>query len=130
MVSYANYLEYTGSPLTTCLDEAKQVDDRARFRFHVFLAGLITAYFTIIIRCAYRVPEMVDGWSGALMQNEPIFFGLEGTMLAIACIALSIAHPIFFFPPMMRDKKRRQLESEVPQSSDGEVEKAAQDVPK
>lgn len=105
-------------------DEAKQLDGRARFRLLVFLTGLFVAYFTIIIRCAYRVPEMVEGWGGALMQDEPTFFGLEGTMLAIACIALTIAHPIFFFPPMMRVKKTQS------QSSDGEIEKASQELQK
>lgn len=65
---------------------------------------------------------MVDGWGGALMQDEPTFFGLEGTMLAIACIALTVAHPIFFFPPMARVKHQQPQE---PQSSDGELEKAS-----
>lgn len=64
---------------------------------------------------------MVDGWGGALMQDEPTFFGLEGAMLAIACISLTVAHPVFFFPPMQRAKKSR---ASTPQSSDGEVEKA------
>lgn len=114
--------------LTTFADEAKELDGRARFRFHFFLAGLCAAYFTIIIRCAYRVPEMVDGWGGALMQNESLFFVLEGAMLAIACIALTVAHPAFFFPPMQRAKKNVSQELQEPQSSDAEVEKAPEDA--
>lgn len=59
------------------------------------------------------------------MQDEPTFFGLEGTMLAIACIALTVAHPVFFFPPMQRAKKNQ---IQTPPSSDGEAEKAPQSL--
>lgn len=124
MVSRVHLTQH--APANIAPDEAKRLDGRARSRFHFFIAGLCVAYFTIIIRCAYRVPEMVDGWGGELMQDEPTFFGLEGAMMAIACIALTITHPVFFFPPMQRVKNR--VTPEQQSGSEGEVEKASRDA--
>lgn len=36
------------------------------------------AYFTVLIRCIYRVPEMAGGWGNALMRNEVEFIVLDG----------------------------------------------------
>ena len=60
-------------------DRVKAVDSRASFRMKCFAWALTGAYIAIIARCAYRVPEMVEGWGGALMQNETYLLVLDGT---------------------------------------------------
>lgn len=47
-------------------------------KMKMILGGEIFAYFTIIIRCIYRIPEMAGGWGSALMQKENEFLVLDG----------------------------------------------------
>ena len=46
--------------------------------FKVFVAFLSLAVVLILIRCAYRIDELSDGYSGPLIQNQGLFIGLEG----------------------------------------------------
>jgi hypothetical protein len=70
---------------------------RASLSFRGFLAALATATILIFARSAYRVAELSDGWNGALMSDEPLFIGLEGVLIAAACLALNAFHPGFCF---------------------------------
>ena len=47
-------------------------------RFKVFLVFLTLAIMFILIRCAYRIDELSDGYNGPLIHNESLFIGLEG----------------------------------------------------
>ncbi len=47
-------------------------------RFKVFIAFLSFAILCILIRCAYRIDELSDGWDGPLIHDESLFIGLEG----------------------------------------------------
>ena len=58
--------------------EPASLDLLAQQRFQVFLAGITLAFITILIRCAYRVPELSKGWSSKIMQNEVDFIVLDG----------------------------------------------------
>lgn len=55
---------------------ALQTWQSARFRW--FLAGLVTAFTTIFIRCVYRIAEMRGGWGNPLMREQIAFIILEG----------------------------------------------------
>ena len=44
----------------------------------IFGSMAILAYFTVLIRCIYRLPEMAGGWGNALMRNETEFLLLDG----------------------------------------------------
>ncbi len=60
---------------------AKRVEERkARLpvSFKVFLAFLSLAIVLILIRCAYRIDELSDGYMGPLIHKEGLFIGLEG----------------------------------------------------
>ncbi|KAK4501900.1 hypothetical protein PRZ48_007709 [Zasmidium cellare] len=72
--------------------------------FYYYLICTSFAFLFIFIRCIYRLPEMAGGWGNPLMQNEKEFLILDGAMIALACILMSIAHPGMFFPDM-RTKK-------------------------
>ena len=47
-------------------------------RFKIFSSFLALAILLILIRCAYRIDELSDGYNGPLIHNEPLFLGLEG----------------------------------------------------
>ena len=46
--------------------------------FKVFVAFLSVAVILILIRCAYRIDELSNGYSGPLIHNEGLFIALEG----------------------------------------------------
>jgi hypothetical protein len=74
-------------------------------RFHLFCWALGFATLTILIRCIYRLPEMAGGWGNPRMRNETEFLILDGMMIALASIALTVAHPGLLFPPMRKGRK-------------------------
>ena len=47
-------------------------------QFKVFCFFLSLAILLILIRCAYRIDELSDGYNGPLIHNEGLFIGLEG----------------------------------------------------
>lgn len=47
-------------------------------RSKLFFGFLALAIVLILVRCAYRLVELKDGYSGNLIQNEGLFIGLEG----------------------------------------------------
>lgn len=48
---------------------------------------------TIFVRSIFRAAELYQGFDGALANNEVTFMVLEGAMVIIACIALTVFHP-------------------------------------
>ncbi|OTB02264.1 hypothetical protein M426DRAFT_200177 [Hypoxylon sp. CI-4A] len=66
-------------------------------RLRLFLIFLSIAIVLILIRCGYRVAELSDGYTGGLIQNEPLFIGLEGVLMVLAVFALCIGHPGLVF---------------------------------
>lgn len=57
--------------------------------------GLAT--LTIFIRSCFRVAELSQGFNGKLANDQVTFMVLEGMMVSIACIALTVAHPGLIF---------------------------------
>ena len=55
--------------------------------------AIALATVTIFIRCCFRVAELKDGFSSGLANNEAAFMVLEGPMLIIAVLALTVFHP-------------------------------------
>lgn len=47
-------------------------------RTWLYLGFLFLSILLILARCAYRVDELSEGYSGHLIHNEPLFIGLEG----------------------------------------------------
>lgn len=46
-------------------------------RFRIFVAAVLFAYMTIFIRCVYRIAEMAGGWRNPIMQDQPLFIGVD-----------------------------------------------------
>ncbi|KAM0608681.1 hypothetical protein ACHAP0_007795 [Verticillium nonalfalfae] len=62
-------------------------------RMKVFLFFLFLAVIFILIRCAYRIVELKDGYHGVEFRNEAKFIALESSIMTAAIFLLNIAHP-------------------------------------
>lgn len=73
-------------------------------RFKIFVSFLSVAIVLILIRCAYRIDELSDGYSGPLIHNEGLFVGLEGVMIVVAVFCLAVAQPgpVFGWPTSIK----------------------------
>jgi hypothetical protein len=69
-------------------------------KFRSFMAAIALAYITIFARCVYRIPELTGGWGNSLMRSEVDFIVLEGVMIVLAVLALTVCHPGFCFPAL------------------------------
>ncbi|KAJ6157973.1 hypothetical protein N7470_005565 [Penicillium chermesinum] len=76
-------------------------------RMRLVIGSTVFAYFTVLIRCIYRIPEMAGGWGSPLMQKENEFLVLDGMMIALACLAFTAFHPGLFIPSMRTGFKNR-----------------------
>lgn len=61
--------------------------------FLTVLIALVIATVTILIRSSFRVAELTGGFHGRLWNGEIYFMVLDGTMVSIASILLTIFHP-------------------------------------
>lgn len=53
---------------------------------------------TIFIRCVYRCVELSGGFFGELfVDDEPLFMVLEGVMIILAALGLTVFHPGWVF---------------------------------
>ncbi|KAL5354407.1 phospholipid-translocating ATPase rsb1 [Pseudogymnoascus australis] len=66
---------------------------RSTFKWKAFLFCLAIATITIFVRSIFRAAELQQGFDGALANNEITFMILEGAMIVIACICLTLFHP-------------------------------------
>lgn len=77
-------------------------------KFRLFIGAVIIAYLTIFVRCVYRIPELTGGWGSPLMRNEVEFIVLEGVMIVIAVMALTVFHPGYCFPVLGKGGKKEE----------------------
>lgn len=54
---------------------------------------------------------MAGGWGNPVMRNEKDFLILDGAMIALASILMTIAHPGPFFPAMRLQHQNRVQQS-------------------
>jgi hypothetical protein len=83
--------------------------------------ALSLATLCIFIRSIFRVAELSGGFKGSLANNEVSFMILDGTMVIIACITLTVMHPGFAFGAVWQEanftfrvkKKKREIGTEL-----------------
>ncbi|KAJ5779812.1 hypothetical protein N7457_007532 [Penicillium paradoxum] len=73
--------------------EPRMIELRNSVRWKAFIAGLALATITIFVRSVFRVAELKSGFHGSLANNEVLFMILEGAMLVIAILCLTVLHP-------------------------------------
>ncbi|OAP55716.1 hypothetical protein AYL99_09868 [Fonsecaea erecta] len=66
---------------------------RRALAFRLFLIAIAIATVAILVRCCFRVAELSRGFSSALANNEVLFMVLDGAMMALTVLALSVGHP-------------------------------------
>lgn len=86
--------------------EANALLHKASFRFFVF--AIVIAYLGMFIRCVYRIPELTGGWGSELMRNETDFIILEGAMIVMSVLVLTVFHPGFCFPALGNTIRKKQ----------------------
>ncbi|KAM0351938.1 hypothetical protein ACHAPU_002454 [Fusarium lateritium] len=63
----------------------------------IFLVFLFLSTVFILIRCAYRIAELGQGYFSALFRDEGLYIGLESCMMCIAVLLLNAGHPGYAF---------------------------------
>lgn len=89
--------------------------------FRYFAGAVVVAFTGIFLRSVYRIVEMAEGWAEPLMRDEASFMVLEGGMIAISVIALTIFHPGRHFPQMSNQKKQAKGDVESGTESEHQV---------
>ncbi|KAF5670553.1 phospholipid-translocating ATPase [Fusarium heterosporum] len=62
-----------------------------------FLIFLFLSTVFILIRCAYRIAELGQGYFSALFRDEGLYIGLESCMMCVAVLLLNAGHPGYAF---------------------------------
>ncbi|KAK1996711.1 RTA1 like protein [Colletotrichum falcatum] len=62
-------------------------------RFKMFLIALFGATACLFVRTVFRSVELSEGFGGKLANQEVEFMVLDGVMIILACLCLSIWHP-------------------------------------
>lgn len=68
---------------------------RQKWAFRWFPLAIVISVLFIYIRCVYRVAELAEGWSGYLIEHEVYVLVLDGLMVLLGVIPLTIIHPGF-----------------------------------
>ena len=59
----------------------------------VTIGSLVLSTVAILIRSVFRVVELWQGFSGELWNDEVDFMVLDGAMIALATVCLTVFHP-------------------------------------
>ncbi|GAB1309933.1 Sphingoid long-chain base transporter RSB1 [Madurella fahalii] len=62
----------------------------------IFLLAMTAAFFLILTRCIYRIPEMAGGVGGHLMRQEAEFMIFDGLLILLAVVLQTTVHPGIF----------------------------------
>ncbi|CAR26683.1 ZYRO0B15686p [Zygosaccharomyces rouxii] len=68
-----------------------------RWVFRYFIHALIVTVLLVFVRCAYRLSELANGWSGYLAVHETYFIILDGVMMSLGATIMTVFHPGFAF---------------------------------
>ncbi|KAJ5099659.1 RTA1-domain-containing protein [Penicillium argentinense] len=93
---------------------------RHNWKWKMFLLGLAIAILTIFTRSIFRVAELKGGFDSSLANDEVALMVLESTMIAIACISMTGAHPAVAMGHRWKEftvKPRKNVISEEPKTS-------------
>ncbi|GKT49822.1 uncharacterized protein ColSpa_10003 [Colletotrichum spaethianum] len=89
------------------MSRAAASDGEAR-RVRAFVYALAVAYIAIVIRCGYRIAENIPAITLEVLRNEPLFLGLDSTMMLVAIGTVTIFHPYIYFPFLKESKHMKK----------------------
>ncbi|QRD93277.1 RTA1 domain protein [Aspergillus flavus] len=105
LLNAGNDIIITGIAFQVATISGEKARDGGNGRIKLVVFADIFAYLTVLIRCIYRIPEMAGGWGNPLMQKEDEFLVLDGMMVALAVLALTVFHPGLFLPSLRKGNK-------------------------
>jgi hypothetical protein len=80
-------------------------------RFRSYFVAIVVAILTVSFRCIYRIPELGGSYRNAVSRSQIDFVVLDGIMISIAILALTLAHPAIAFMGCLRRRFRRERQS-------------------
>ncbi|KAK3312972.1 parasitic phase-specific protein PSP-1 [Apodospora peruviana] len=86
-------------------------------RLKIFLGFLFGSIILILVRCAYRIAELREGYDGELIHEEVSFMILESLMVLLAVFCLHVGHPGIAFGVKVKGSK-----DEKEMGSGGDIE--------
>ncbi|KAL0780568.1 hypothetical protein CaCOL14_001903 [Colletotrichum acutatum] len=63
----------------------------------IFLAFLFISTTLILVRCSYRIEELKEGYFSPMFRDQPLFIGLESSVMVVAVFCLVIGNPAIGF---------------------------------
>ncbi len=77
----------------------------------------------MLVRCTFRIAELSQGFQGHIWNDEVDYMVLEGAMISICVIMLTVGHPGFSFGEHYKatDFKVRVKSSKEPNDSTQEA---------
>ncbi|MCJ1261115.1 hypothetical protein MMC22_000979 [Lobaria immixta] len=96
---------------------------RSTTKFKAFVVALFASTLFIFIRSCYRVAELKEGFNGKLANQQVSFMILEGMMILLAVIPLTILHPGVAFQGSWRQANFKIRASRDKLLANGAVEK-------
>lgn len=73
--------------------DVRFVELRGTKKFTWFQYALAAAVVLIFIRSVYRVAELQQGFNGPIANDQVSFMILEGPMILLAVLAMTVLHP-------------------------------------
>jgi hypothetical protein len=86
-------------------------------------AALFLATATLFVRTVFRAIELSEGFGGKLANNQLQFMILDGAMVIIACICMTVMHPGFGFEKRWNEARFSFFDDKV--GSDQEIHEAS-----
>jgi hypothetical protein len=92
VLSFEFWMRIRSTPSSALNPAFASLRAQKSFQPGFLVAVLLTGVF-IFVRSVFRCAELSEGFQGPLANDEVTFMVLEGTMIALACILLTVFHP-------------------------------------
>lgn len=123
MFAWVNYHIMTDTPANW---DPKFETNRHRVLFKFWIPSVCVSLLFLLIRSAYRIAELSEGWTGHLMRTERYFLILDGLMIIIGMTPLCIIYPAIAYGYVpIEGLHYKQESSSSRESKDSVDEKAA-----
>lgn len=90
VAGWVNYRIFSDNPDNW---NPKYKQQREKFMFKVWPFAVAVSLLFLLIRSIYRIVELADGWHGYIIETERYFLILDGLMIVIGMVPLTIIYP-------------------------------------
>lgn len=98
MFTYVNYKIFFTNSEHTWAGAYQRQRKRPLFRF--WIPAVYVSLLFLEIRSIYRIVELSEGWNGYLMTTQGYFLVLDGLMIFLGMLALTIVYPGIAYGPI------------------------------